>query len=423
MQITARGPSQSQPENCKNDPPDQSTPVEPASPPKQQPTRVEHVCEDWWVEVAETESQLSAYVDRLKQLADSAAEPNVFYEPWFLLPSIKAFGQGKTFRFVFVFCKNPRETDAPILCGFMPLVADRLERLGLRTWKLWSHDYNYLCTPLLKNEQSENALQAFFKWAASTPDRPALLDFSLVNGEGPFAQGLVAALRNGHHLSYNVEQYTRAMLRSREDWDSYFESTIKGRSRRDLARLKRRLGEIGQLELREITPNQNPNVWIDEFLELEAAGWKGRNGTAIGLGESHSRFFRELALGAFEHNQLQMLGLYLDGEAVALKCNLLSGSGGFAFKIAFNEQLHKYSPGVQLEIENARLLHCTDSEKTDHPRWMDSCAVPTHFMINRLWKDRRVIQRVLISTGRLTGDAVTAIWPLARFIKKRIRRK
>ena len=44
-------------------------------------------------------------------------------------------------------------------------------------------------------------------------------------------------------------------------------------------------------------------------------------------------------------------------SAVAMKCNFLSGAGSFAFKIAFDEAFARFSPGVQLEIDNVQAFH------------------------------------------------------------------
>jgi len=90
---------------------------------------------------------------------------------------------------------------------------------------------------------------------------------------------------------------------------------------------------------------------------------------------------------------------------VAMKCNLISGDELFCFKIAHDESLSGFSPGVLLELDNMTIFHNERSE-----RIMDSCADPDNQMINRLWRDRRRIATVLIGRrdvrGRLLGRAV-----------------
>ena len=108
-----------------------------------------------------------------------------------------------------------------------------------------------------------------------------------------------------------------------------------------------------------------------------------------------------------------MFGLFLNGEPIAMKVNFLASPGSFAFKIAYDERFSKFSPGVQLELENLRRLH-----ETPKIEWMDSCAVPKHFMINRLWKERRTIQHVRVSTGGWLGNLEIGVRTLLRSIRR-----
>ena len=111
-----------------------------------------------------------------------------------------------------------------------------------------------------------------------------------------------------------------------------------------------------------------------------------------------------------------MLALELNGKPIAQKCNFLAENGSYAFKIAYDEDYARYSPGLLLEIENIEHFHATPEIE-----WMDSCAVPDHFMINRLWLDRRTIQTVLIPTGKRGGDLIVSLMPLMRWINRKVR--
>jgi hypothetical protein len=39
-------------------------------------------------------------------------------------------------------------------------------------------------------------------------------------------------------------------------------------------------------------------------------------------------------------------------------------------------------------------------------------------MINRLWNEQRVIQRVLLATGRWSGNGVVGLLPMLRALKR-----
>jgi hypothetical protein len=64
--------------------------------------------------------------------------------------------------------------------------------------------------------------------------------------------------------------------------------------------------------------------------------------------------------------------------------------GAFTFKIAFDEDFARFSPGVLLQLEYLKVLD------RDDIGWTDSCAVEDHPMINSLWKERRTIIRATV---------------------------
>jgi hypothetical protein len=191
-------------------------------------------------------------------------------------------------------------------------------------------------------------------------------------------------------------------------------AALRGIHRKDLRRKEKRLSETGFVEYDELTSDGDIDKWTNDFLEVEASGWKGREGSALGAtGESRS-FFLRVAREAFSRGRLMMLALRFDGRPIALKFNLLGLPGAFSLKIGYDESYARFSPGLLLELENIRRLHARPELE-----WMDSCAVAEHFMINRLWLDRRMIQTVLVPTGRGGGDFWVSLMPLVRWLNRR----
>src|SRR3546814_19977739 len=93
------------------------------------------------------------------------------------------------------------------------------------------------------------------------------------------------------------------------------------------------------------------------------------------------------------------------------------GRGGFSFKIAFDETMSRFSPGVLIEIDNLRrVLNRDDLD------WMDRCAAADHPMIHRLWGERRqtVQYRVALrGVGRsIAWTAHDAPNPLTSFLTR-----
>lgn len=350
-------------------------------------------------------------------LVQQALEPNCFYEPWMLLPAVRHLRRKENLQFALVY----RETSAGEreLCGLFPFERRRsFQGIPVRMLSLWRHRHAVLCAPLLHRDYAADALTACLRWAGADRRGSALLEMPLVPAEGRFAQVLVDVTNELGAMTFPVETFTRALLRPARTAEDYIKTALAPKRRRELQRMRRRLEELGKLETRRFGPGDDPRPWIDQFLQLEARGWKGGEQTALACAANERGYFTDIVGAARDRGQLMMLGLFLDDRPIALKCNFRTGAGAFAFKIAFDEHYDKFSPGVQLELDNIAAAH-----QLDGLQWMDSCAVANHPMINRLWTGRRTIQHVLLSTGGWRGNLLLGLFPLLRALKRSWRRR
>jgi CelD/BcsL family acetyltransferase involved in cellulose biosynthesis len=367
----------------------------------------------------ETVDHLTAQSAALHQLAESALEPNPFLSPWFLLPALKAFDPPGKVHVLLI--RNPPISSPPgDLLGLFPLVLRRgIHGLPVRVWALWQHDYNYLGVPLVHRDHAPACMDALFCWLAQTQPGAGLLELSHLPAEGSWAHLLIDTLNRWDRTATTSEVHTRAFLQpGGRTGDAYLGQALSSKHRRDLHRLEKKLGELGPLELRSLSPGEEVRHWAEQFLALEASGWKGQEGTAIASKESHANFLRTLFQQAHAAGGLRLLGLFLGDQPVAMTCNLQHGRGGVAFKTAYDERYARFSPGVLLECHNIRRVAADPT-----CAWVDSCALPDHPMLNRLWLERRAMHTVLIPTGRFPGDLVLASFPLLRWFRRLFRRR
>jgi CelD/BcsL family acetyltransferase involved in cellulose biosynthesis len=362
--------------------------------------------------VVKNRSALAQHVSAWDDLATAALEPNPFYESWLFLPAVQAFGAGQDLQFVLVFARG--DSQRPLLCGFFPLQRRRHYRgLPVNVVSLWRHKHCFLCTPLLRAGYAPQTLTALFDWLVTAARGAALVEFAHVTGDGPFQQILAehcAALARPRHVA---EQTTRAFFRPRASAEVYLREVLSGTHRRALKRRHKRLAEAGHLQSIHLTAGADVDAWMETFQRLEVGGWKGSKGTALACSPADRAFFTAAARAAFRRGRLLMTALHLDGRPIACRCSFIAGAGSFAFKSAFDEQYAPFSPGVLLELENLRYLHSAADIA-----WMDSCAEPENAMINRLWKERRTMQTVVVATGRKPGDLVVALLPWLRWLKR-----
>lgn len=361
---------------------------------------------------------LELYLPAWEELAATAIEANVFYEPWLLIPSLRAFGAGRDWRVALIFGPDPAcATGPPLLCGLFPLIRERRYKgLPVSALTLWKDEFCALCTPLVRATHARETLATFLDWLCTDEAGCGLMEFRMVSAEGPLHQSLVECLNAASTLFGVEDRHPRAMFRPAATADDYLSAALSGRRRKELRRLAGQLADCGQVEVAELSANDDVDEWIAAFLELEAEGWKGREGGAMALDKAEREFFSAVISGAFARGRIEMLALRVDGQPVAMKINLLSAPGAFAWKIAFDESYARCSPGLLLEVENIRRLH-----RQGQFEWMDSCAVPHHFMINRLWPGRRMIETVAISTGRAPGSLALSLLPLLRWFNRLLR--
>jgi hypothetical protein len=370
------------------------------------------------VVVARDPQALSAFVPAWEELAAAALEPNVFYEHWMLLPALKAFGAGNI-SVVLVLIHDPHNPGAPAkLGGLFPL--ERIVRFGklkVSVLSLWQHVHCYACTPLVRSDVASECVLELFRWFRSGGASASMLELKCISGDGPF-QKMLVDLSNELGLPIcTTDIFTRGLWRRGYDKNTDPESAVSGDLRRRLRRKEKRLSESGRVEHLVMQPQDDIRRWIDEFLQIEASGWKGQRGTALACSESERRYFAEIAISAFRRGRLLMLGLNFNGRPIARRCAFVAGEGSFAFKTAYDEEFADFSPGTMLEMDSIQQLRALPGVL-----WMDSCAAADNFLVNRLSNDRKTIQTLTVGSGAL-GELVVSSLPLLRWMNQRILRR
>jgi len=362
--------------------------------------------------------KLARLVPAWENLAAAALEPNVFYEHWMLLPALETFGAKQDIRVILVLLHDAHKPLAPpTLAGLFPLEFNH--RFGkLNILSLWRHVHCFLCTPLIRRDVARECMGALFNWVRSAGVNSPLIQFKWISGDGPFHNILSELSSELGLVSGTTETFTRGLWRDTSVRDGGGLTAARnqaGGQHRTLRRREKRLRERGRVEHVALEPGENVGRWIDDFLRLEAGGWKGRSGSALACSEGGRRYFRQIATAAHDVGRLLMLGINFDGRPIARRCAFVAGEGSFAFKTAYDEEFAYFSPGTMLEIDNLRQFHALSGVQ-----WMDSCAAADNGLVNRLSNDRRTIQSLSTGSGAL-GELVAAGLPALHWTSRRLR--
>jgi CelD/BcsL family acetyltransferase involved in cellulose biosynthesis len=368
------------------------------------------------VEIARDAASLRRFLPAWEDLAAHALEPNPLYEHWMLLPALEAEA-GADFRCALVWTRDAATPQAaPKLGGLFPLrKAVRFKGLPAAALTSWRHRSWLLGTPLLRAQTAHQCLHALLDWARAEGERSALVEFQYLRSDGPFHGVLADVLREREAMVAATDTFTRALLRKGSDGETYLAAALSRALRKSLRRKERRLAERGVLEHVALRPHDDAGRWIDEFLRLEASGWKGRRGSAMASREANRRFATAALAAAFGRGRLQLVGVDFEGRPIARCCNLIAGEGSYAYRCAYDEEFAYFSPGVMAEVDTILEFHALPGVQ-----WMDSITEPGNATINRLWKDRCTIQSVVVGAGPW-GEMWASMLPLLRWAKRRWR--
>jgi CelD/BcsL family acetyltransferase involved in cellulose biosynthesis len=130
--------------------------------------------------------------------------------------------------------------------------------------------------------------------------------------------------------------------------------------RSDLRRARRRAEQLGEVTVEVISPRRDelPPL-LDELYRVEAAGWKGREGTALAADEPRRLFFTAFAEAAAEAGFLRLAFLRIGGRPAAAQLAAESAGRFWLLKVGYDEEFKRASPGSLLMLETIR--HAADA--------------------------------------------------------------
>jgi CelD/BcsL family acetyltransferase involved in cellulose biosynthesis len=302
-------------------------------------------------------------------LAEAALEPAGFNAPQLILPVLKHVGGAEI----------ATVTHGADLLMALPLIR---KRTHFASW----------ITPLtasgLPHVSEESAVQAFLQAQTQPVQLQAIL------GDGPF---LAALKKQATHFAV-LESWQRAGLKPVGTFADWLHSNFDQKRRKEYKRLRNRLSEQGALVTEVLKTGDDPKPFVEDFLKLEAGGWKGKKGTAINSNPNLVKALHEAAIGLHQVGKLRFWNLKLAGKPIATLFAIVENGHAWLGKIAYDEAYAKYSPGALI------ILDCTESFFNEtHIKKIDSSAIPNHPLIDRIWRDRLPMATVFVASSNVSA--------------------
>ncbi len=249
------------------------------------------------------------------------------------------------------------------------------------------YPYAFISTPMVDPARAGEVIPAFLASIAKDPRLPKVVWMQDLDAEGPAADAMRDAVA--------AAGYDRIEVKSRLAPIATREAGVRnsGSTRRKLKQDGNRLARLGKVEVTNARNEADAVAAMEVFLELEAAGWKGKRGTALLASPRDAAFARRFVGDLASRGEASVALLTLDGKPVAAQVLLYCGRTAYTWKPAFDESFAAYSPGMLLVDRIATELLAGEVEL------IDSCATEESFM-GRLFAGRKPMTSELLNLAR-----------------------
>ena len=326
-------------------------------------------------------------------LSNRAMEPNVFFTGRFLAPAMPRL-EDRQVRLALIRDEAEGRSRLRLLLPFS------IEKPGFSVGpsiiRVWANPFAPLGTPLVDAEGAAETMDNLFDGLGDSAARlPHVLVFPDVRLNGRFVH-LAKAVALARDLPLAVANpFERPMLESAIDGPDYLTHSISGVHLKEMRRQWKLLEKIGTLEFTVARQPAEIRYRMEEFLALEASGWKGKKRTALVVDRYRAAFAREAITNLAEADAVRIHTLDLNGKAIASIVVFLMAGEAFTWKTAYDETFAQFSPG-KLLIAKLTEWNLDDANITR----TDSCAVPDHPIVGRFWKEREEMGTLMIGLKR-----------------------
>ena len=210
--------------------------------------------------------------------------------------------------------------------------------------RAWSPCINTKHTPywmFALDEDRPDAAGAILEHLLADAD---VIDLKRLRAEGPLCAALSAVAKAGHLAAWADPCGGDAVIDIIRPWDRLrrrLHPKVVANTTRRLRNLQRR----GRLAF-ELVAGEPPLARVlQECLALEAAGWKGRNGSPIVARAGTLRFYTELAFEESRAGRLALYTLRADGKLIAFDYCIRAQGKLNVLKESYHPGWSRFSPG------------------------------------------------------------------------------
>jgi hypothetical protein len=207
-----------------------------------------------------------------------------------------------------------------------------------------------------------------------------------------------------------------------------YQAGLKHNFRRNLTKARNKISKLPDLKTVFLSGEDADPDEIDTLMKVEAAGWKGRAGTAIISSNTTQAFYSDLARRLAKLGWLEWHILYTDDRPIAMHLAMKIDRTLVINKIGFDEEFSRCAPGnILFEQTVRRAFESDDTDEIDcitdmswHDNWQ---VIKKDFYDLWIYPNRPIslICGVLPKKIKDLGRRVPAVKSLYKWIRSMVK--
>jgi CelD/BcsL family acetyltransferase involved in cellulose biosynthesis len=254
----------------------------------------------------------------------------------------ESFGNGKQLHVITLWAGRELVAAAPMMITTARMYGLRVTRLeSLYNFHTPRYDFIVAADP-------EAAYPLIWKALSAAEGEWDMVTLAQIPRESPTLARIDELARSASWDTGRWDAPPSPFIRLGCSYESFF-GKLKGGYRYNLRKRYEKLCRIGAVDVEVITDKERVReAMLDDGFRIEAAAWKGREGTAMSSDPAVAEFYIRMAERSAELQWLQLTFLRVNGKRIAFDYVMRYGRSLYGVKIGYDPEYHTYSPGNML---------------------------------------------------------------------------
>ncbi|MCF6246274.1 MAG: GNAT family N-acetyltransferase [Desulfobacula sp.] len=221
--------------------------------------------------------------------------------------------------------------------------------LNQRNWGVWDSfvpNTGPFCFSLIKTLDEGTANSSIESLMKTLPGISVMVCFNKLD---PDHLGVKIDMHKKH--IEKIEYMDTVNIPVDRSFENYWQKRSKN-LKRSITKKRNRIEKNGiKMEWTELTLEKEIKEGLETYEKLETLGWKGKINTAITLDNPSGLFYKEMLSRFSKRKKASIFQLLFNDKVVASALTIQGGSMLIILKIAYDEEMKDYSPGLMMMYE------------------------------------------------------------------------